>query len=267
MPEIRDGRHPVRIWATVNGVSTRLPDGVRQLIGGWSEDKDRPGAAEYALTASMPKDVKGLIDDLNGHSRSSAKHGRDDDAEAFARASEALASLSAQVEELTRERDADAAALRLASERADALERVTAERDEHLRMKNKLVLVAYPAMDDVAAVKAVLAEHAHPSEVEGLSLAEAVGREIERAWAASRYNADQYTHASVALRAAEASLAERDRIIAEKDKALEFALLIEDHFDRWQFLILFQDSDPVLVNDPDWSDWRAFRSARDRRAS
>lgn len=48
----RESRHPKRIWATVNGMSTRLPDGGRQLIGGWSEDKDRPGAAEYALVAA-----------------------------------------------------------------------------------------------------------------------------------------------------------------------------------------------------------------------
>jgi hypothetical protein len=38
---------PKRIWATVNGASTRLPDGGRQLIGGWSEDKDLPRAVEY----------------------------------------------------------------------------------------------------------------------------------------------------------------------------------------------------------------------------
>jgi hypothetical protein len=38
---------PERIWATVNGASTRLPDGGRQLIGGWSEDKDLPRAVEY----------------------------------------------------------------------------------------------------------------------------------------------------------------------------------------------------------------------------
>jgi len=38
---------PVRIWATVNGASTRLPDGARQLIGGWSEDSSRPRSTEY----------------------------------------------------------------------------------------------------------------------------------------------------------------------------------------------------------------------------
>ena len=39
--------HPERIWATVNGASTRLPDGGRQLLGGWSEDSERPSAVEY----------------------------------------------------------------------------------------------------------------------------------------------------------------------------------------------------------------------------
>lgn len=39
--------HPKRIWATVNGMSTRLPDGGRQLLGGWSEDPHRSGAIQY----------------------------------------------------------------------------------------------------------------------------------------------------------------------------------------------------------------------------
>lgn len=38
---------PERIWATVNGMSTRLPDGARQFIGGWSEDPDRDRVTEY----------------------------------------------------------------------------------------------------------------------------------------------------------------------------------------------------------------------------
>lgn len=38
---------PERIFATVNGASTRLPDGGRQLIGGWSEDSERPRVTEY----------------------------------------------------------------------------------------------------------------------------------------------------------------------------------------------------------------------------
>lgn len=40
-------RGPDRIWATVNGASTRVPDGGRQLLGGWSEDSERPRAIEY----------------------------------------------------------------------------------------------------------------------------------------------------------------------------------------------------------------------------
>jgi len=38
---------PEKIWATVNGASTRLPDGGRQLLGGWSEDAGRPRAVGY----------------------------------------------------------------------------------------------------------------------------------------------------------------------------------------------------------------------------
>lgn len=38
---------PKRIWATVNGASTRLPDGGRQLLGGWTEDRARPRSFEY----------------------------------------------------------------------------------------------------------------------------------------------------------------------------------------------------------------------------
>lgn len=38
---------PERIWATVNGMSTRLPDGGRQFIGGWCEDAGRDRVTEY----------------------------------------------------------------------------------------------------------------------------------------------------------------------------------------------------------------------------
>ncbi|WP_242221654.1 hypothetical protein [Shinella zoogloeoides] len=38
---------PERIWATVNGMSTRLPDGGRQLVGGWCEDAMRDRVTEY----------------------------------------------------------------------------------------------------------------------------------------------------------------------------------------------------------------------------
>jgi len=42
-----DAKMPARIWATCNGMSTRLPDGRRQFIGGWSEDKGRPRAEAF----------------------------------------------------------------------------------------------------------------------------------------------------------------------------------------------------------------------------
>lgn len=38
---------PERIFATVNGQSTRLPDGARQWVGGWSQDNGRQGVTEY----------------------------------------------------------------------------------------------------------------------------------------------------------------------------------------------------------------------------
>lgn len=44
---------PQRIWATVNGISTRLPSQCKQFIGGWSQDPTRPGATEY-VRADMP---------------------------------------------------------------------------------------------------------------------------------------------------------------------------------------------------------------------
>lgn len=42
-----ENKMPARIWATCNGMSTRLPDGHRQFIGGWSEDEDRPRAEQF----------------------------------------------------------------------------------------------------------------------------------------------------------------------------------------------------------------------------
>ena len=44
---------PQRIWATVNGISTRLPSQCKQFIGGWSQDPTRPGATEY-VRADLP---------------------------------------------------------------------------------------------------------------------------------------------------------------------------------------------------------------------
>lgn len=71
LEEIKKGNHPDRIWATVNGASTRLPDGARQLIGGWSQDADRAGAAEYVLASTLEslqrenEALKNLIDGDN----------------------------------------------------------------------------------------------------------------------------------------------------------------------------------------------------------
>lgn len=62
---------PDRIWATVNGMSTRLPDGVRQLVGGWSQDADRAGSVEYVRASTLEAlqrenaELKNLIDGDN----------------------------------------------------------------------------------------------------------------------------------------------------------------------------------------------------------
>ena len=53
---------PTRIYATVNGASTRLPEGSRQLIGGWGERSDSPRAVEY-IRADI---VAGLVEALKG---------------------------------------------------------------------------------------------------------------------------------------------------------------------------------------------------------
>lgn len=53
LDEIKKTNHPDRIWATVNGMSTRLPDGARQLVGGWSQDAARAGSAEYVLASTL----------------------------------------------------------------------------------------------------------------------------------------------------------------------------------------------------------------------
>lgn len=45
--EAEASKLPARVWATCNGMSTRLPDGHRQFVGGWSEDKDRPRAEQF----------------------------------------------------------------------------------------------------------------------------------------------------------------------------------------------------------------------------
>ncbi|GGA45872.1 hypothetical protein [Pelagibacterium lentulum] len=53
--------HPERIFATVNGASTRLPDGGRQLIGGWCEDSARPRVQEYVRADIVETVLEALI--------------------------------------------------------------------------------------------------------------------------------------------------------------------------------------------------------------
>lgn len=62
---------PDRIWATINGMSTRYPDGSRQLIGGWQQDAGRSGAVEYVRASALEElqreneILKNLIDGDN----------------------------------------------------------------------------------------------------------------------------------------------------------------------------------------------------------
>src|SRR5690606_40163584 len=50
------------------GVSTRLPDGGRQLIGGWSQDPHRPRVVEY-VRADLMAEVLAEVERLSGHLR------------------------------------------------------------------------------------------------------------------------------------------------------------------------------------------------------
>lgn len=59
---------PARIFATVNGMTTRLPDGGRQLIGGWSQDPHRPRVVEY-VRADLMAEVLAEVERLSGHLR------------------------------------------------------------------------------------------------------------------------------------------------------------------------------------------------------
>lgn len=64
----RQSAAPARIFATVNGLSTRLPDGGRQLIGGWSQDPHRPRVVEY-VRADLMAEVLAEVERLSGHLR------------------------------------------------------------------------------------------------------------------------------------------------------------------------------------------------------
>lgn len=73
-----ESKMPARIWATCSGMSTRLPDGHRQFIGGWSEYSDRPRAIEYVRADAAEELVKAL-EDLANVSRSYIAHMDADD--------------------------------------------------------------------------------------------------------------------------------------------------------------------------------------------
>lgn len=55
---------PARIWATVNGMSTRLPDGKRQFIGGWSEDPSRDRVTEY-VRADIAEGLRASLEEIS----------------------------------------------------------------------------------------------------------------------------------------------------------------------------------------------------------
>lgn len=288
---LNDGRHPARIWATVNGASTRLPDGGRQLIGGWSEDKDRPGAAEYVLvvateprgsesghvnflrnwardirqssgasvdadrldaiatelerfrlTASMPEDVKELVERLGAIARYlGGAPGHDDEIATVSEAATALASLSAKVEELTRERN-------------NLQARLTARAKSMLRLREKLA-EAHDGIEDEG-------DRVYFGSTNDADKFREVWRDLD-AWIwgdiiSDGKLTDIYEISRKAItraEAAEASLAERDRIIAEKDKALD--MIASGEVDRR--VSTFREAINVV---------RDFaRAARDRRAS
>ena len=51
-----------------------------------------------------------------------------------------------------------------------------------------------------------------------------------------------------------------ERLRAELDAVVNFALKIEDHYERLEFLKDWQDGSTETL--PDWSDWRNYRRAR-----
>lgn len=64
---------PERIWATLNGMSTRLPDGKRQLIGGWSEDPERDHVTEF-VRADLAKGAMEACEAMASDYQTSAGH-------------------------------------------------------------------------------------------------------------------------------------------------------------------------------------------------
>jgi len=69
-----ESKWPKRILATVNGMSTRLPDGKRQFIGGWSEDSDRPRAIEYVRADAVEGLVEALEFICDGYANQDVNH-------------------------------------------------------------------------------------------------------------------------------------------------------------------------------------------------
>ena len=65
---------PERIFAMVNGMSTRLPDGKRQFIWGWSEDSDRPRAIEYVRADAVEGLVEALEFICDGYANQDVNH-------------------------------------------------------------------------------------------------------------------------------------------------------------------------------------------------
>jgi hypothetical protein len=63
---------PDRIFATVNGMSTRLPDGGRQFIGGWSEDRERPRAIEY-IRADLVAELSAALGEIESALRKDSR--------------------------------------------------------------------------------------------------------------------------------------------------------------------------------------------------
>lgn len=78
-----ESKMPAMIWATCNGMSTRLPDGHRQFVGGWSEDKDRPRAEQFIradLVEPLVEALKEARDALNGAPNTIGLHSQIDTA-------------------------------------------------------------------------------------------------------------------------------------------------------------------------------------------
>lgn len=55
---------PETIWATLNGMSTRLPDGKRQFVGGWSEDASRDRVTKFVRADIAERERAELVEVL-----------------------------------------------------------------------------------------------------------------------------------------------------------------------------------------------------------